>query len=201
MKVMKIIEHIMTILLAVVVVIALGFVYMPQMLGYTPYAVVSGSMSQISEESDRQYYKENYGIDVLHTYDVGCMVYVSKVDFEDILPGDSITFSIGNTVVTHMVIEVDKENKTLTTHGIKNSLGSNENNISYSNVVGKATDFSIPFAGYVLTWASTMPAKILLITYIAIFAVVLIANHILEKLDEKEKGKDEEKTEGQSEER
>lgn len=193
MKVLKIIEYIMTGLLVLVIIVALGFVYVPQMFGYTPYTVISGSMSQIYQESDRQYYKENYGIDELHTYEVGCITYVAKVDFEDIRPGDVVTFKIGSTVITHMVIEVDKDNKSLTTHGINNSLGSNENNISYSEVIGKATDFSIPLAGYVLNWASSNSAKILLITYIVLFAIVLVANNFLEKLDEKEK-KDEEKT-------
>lgn len=184
----------MTGLLVLVIIVALGFVYVPQMFGYTPYTVISGSMSQVCQESDRQYYKENYGIDELHTYEVGCITYVAKVDFEDIRPGDVVTFKIGSTVITHMVIEVDKDNKSLTTHGINNSLGSNENNISYSEVIGKATDFSIPLAGYVLNWASSNSAKILLITYIVLFAIILVANNFLEKLDDKEEKKDEKKT-------
>lgn len=185
----------MTGLIVLVIIAALGFVYVPQIFGYTPYTVISGSMSQVYQESDRQYYKDNYGIDELHTYEVGCITYVAKVDFEDIQPGDVVTFKIGNTVVTHMVIEVDKDNKLLTTHGINNNLGSNEKDISYSEVIGKATDFSIPLAGYILNWASSNSAKILLITYIVVFAVILIANNFLEKLDEKEKKTDEEKTE------
>ncbi len=189
MKVLKIIEYIMTGLIVLVIIAALGFVYVPQMFGYTPYTVISGSMSKVDQESDRQYYKDNYGIDELHTYDVGCITYVAKVDFEDIQPGDAITFKVGSTVVTHMVIEVDKENKLLTTHGINNSLGTNEKDISYSDVIGKATDFSIPLAGYVLNWASSNSAKILLITYIVVFVVILVANNLLEKLDDKQKDK------------
>lgn len=194
MKVLKVIEYIMTGLLVVVIVSVLGVIYVPKILGYTPYTVISGSMSQLNQESDRQYYKENYGIDDINTYSVGCITYVKKIGFNDIQKGDVITYKIGNTVVTHMVIDINKETKSLTTHGINNSLGSNENDISYSNVIGKATSFSIPFAGYILSEASSSSIRILLITYIILFIIIIFANNMLEKLNNDEKAKDEEKT-------
>lgn len=187
MKVLKVLEYIMTGILVLVILAVLGFFYIPKLFGSQPYAVISGSMvaSNVSE-SDKQFYKEEYGIEELHGYEVGCITYVRKVNFSEIQKGDAITFSIGNnTVVTHMVVDIDEENQAFTTHGIANAINVNENNIAYTNVIGKASDFSIPLAGYILNWASSTSAKILLITYIAIFGIVIVANNLLEKMDDK----------------
>ena len=53
------------------------------------------------------------------TYHVGGLVFVQKVDPSDVEVGDSITFTIGNdTVVTHRVIEVNKEEQSFKTKGM-----------------------------------------------------------------------------------
>ncbi len=183
MKALKILETVMTVLLAAAVILVAGIYYIPKMFGYDPKAVVSGSMVLAGvSDSDRQYYKEEYGIEQLHGYDVGCLVYVHPIDFADIKNGDSITYKLDSDfVVTHMVIGSDPKTRTLTTHGIANAIGLNENGIPYANVLGKASDFSIPFAGYVLDWASSAAAKILLITYIAVYIILMVANNLIDK--------------------
>ena len=190
LKALKILENVMTVLLAAAVILVAGIYYIPKMFGYDPKAVGSGSMvlSSVSD-SDRQYYKEEYGIENIHGYDVGSLVYVHAIAFEDIKNGDAITYMLDDDfVVTHMVVDIDKENKTLTTHGIANAIGLNESGIPYSKVIGKASDFSIPFAGSLLSMASSPVAKILLITYIAVFVILLVANNLIEKYSNRSSG-------------
>lgn len=178
----------MMIILIAVAVLLLAVIYVPQWCGYTPYAVTSGSMvaTNLTDET-RNYFKEEYNIETLTGYDVGSLIYVKKTDFADIKPGDAITFKIGgNTVVTHMVIEKNEEEQTFVTHGIANSIGSNEHDIRYGDVIGEAGTFSIPNAGYLLNWMSGTQAKILAITYIVLFVILLVAESLLEKLTAKE---------------
>ena len=196
MRILKIFERIMTVVLVVALITVLVTSYLPQMFGYTPYAVTSGSMDAAGvTEDDRRFYSDNYGIDEITGYDVGCLLYVSKTNFADIKPGDAVTFSIGgNTVVTHMVVAVDKQKKTVTTHGIANERNINEANISFSDIVGKASKFSIPFAGYVLDWAASASAKILSITFIIVYAVLLVTDSMLERAEKNDNEEEDKKT-------
>ena len=183
MKALKILENVMTVILAAAVILVAGIYYVPKMFGYDPKAVVSGSMVLAGvSDSDRQYYKEECGIENLHGYDVGCLVYVHQTDFDDIKNGDAITYRLSDDfIVTHMVVDINPEAQTFTTHGIANARNLNEADIPYSSVLGKASDFSIPLAGYVLDWASSAAAKILLITYIVVYIIVMVTNNLIGK--------------------
>ena len=183
MKALKILETVMTVILAAAVILVAGIYYIPKMFGYDPKAVASGSMVLAGvSDSDRQYYKEKCGIENLHGYDVGCLVYVHHADFNDIKNGDAITYRLSDDfIVTHMVVDIDPEAQTFTTHGIANERDLNEGGIPYSSVLGKTSDFSIPLAGYVLDWASSAAAKILLITYIVVYIIVMFTNNFIGK--------------------
>ena len=62
-----------------------------RIVGFTPYAVLSGSMEP--------------------AFHVGSLIYVKSVDPEDIKVGDAITFRLSgeDTAATHRVIEIDRE--------------------------------------------------------------------------------------------
>lgn len=171
MKVLNIIEKVMIAILLVVMVALIGVAFLPRLFGYQPYTVISGSMEP--------------------KYHVGCIVYVKPIEFDEIEVGDALTLRLGDsansTPFTHEVIEINKENKTITTQGIANDNADGES--SYSRVIGKATDFSIPYAGYVLNWASSSSAKIIFITYLVLVVIIMVAQSLLKKVsydDEKE---------------
>ena len=100
MKALKIIDKILTALLAAVLLVTVAAVYLPQIFGYMSYAVISGSMEP--------------------KYGVGSLIYVKETPAEDIQVGDAVTFKMGQTVITHAVIEANRENNTFKTQGLAN---------------------------------------------------------------------------------
>ena len=62
----------------------------PSVLGITPMVVVSGSMSGDAEGH----------------IEIGDLVFVGKVDPEDLETGDVIAFKEGSVVVTHRIVEI-----------------------------------------------------------------------------------------------
>ena len=105
----------------------------PRFLGIKTFVVTSGSMRSI--------------------YPVGSLIYVKKVDFNDIVKGDSITFYLDDIVATHQVYEIDENKKSFRTQGVDNK-DDNGNIIKdaalvkYSSVIGKSI-FCIYFLGYI----------------------------------------------------
>ena len=100
-----------------------------RLVGYTPYAILSPSMSP--------------------AYKVGDLVYVKSRAPEEINPGDALTFVANEQllVVTHRVVEADRENRWFITKG-----DANESNdaapVLYENALG-VVEFSVPKLGYV----------------------------------------------------
>ncbi len=123
-----------------------------RLFGFTPYAVLSASMTP--------------------EYGVGDLVYVKETDPEKIGTGDVITFTADKnlTVVTHRVAEVDRENRCFYTKGDAND-SRDAAPVLYENVVG-VVRFSLPKLGYLsayLTGASGRYAGIAVF-----FALVLL---------------------------
>lgn len=102
-------------------------------------------------------------------YKVGSIIYVDKVDFDDLKIGDSVTFYIGsnNIVATHQIYDIDKKTKKVYTQGINNK-DHNGNiihdalPIEYKNIIGK-TIFTIPYLGYINNIVTTPPGMYILI--------------------------------------
>lgn len=162
-KVFRVIEHIFTILLVVVLVAVIGAVYAPRLFGYRPYAVISGSMEP--------------------KYHVGCIVYVKDIPSSELYVGDSVTFNYAGMTVTHEIIEINREKNEFTTKGLANE-NTQEGPFPYSSIIGKASDFSIPYAGYILDWLVSVQAKIALITYIIVLFMIMTINKYLPSLFE-----------------
>lgn len=74
----------------------------PRLLGYTPFAVLSGSMEP--------------------AYPVGSLIYVQPVEASSLRVGDAVTFVANDqgTVATHRVIDVDGDSALLRTQGDAN---------------------------------------------------------------------------------
>ena len=85
-------------------------------LGYLTYNVVSGSMEP--------------------ELPVGCLVLVKKTTSEEVKEGDIIVFHRGDSVVTHRVIEIQKEERQFITKGDANEVR-DSNPIPYHDLIGR----------------------------------------------------------------
>lgn len=157
---MKILKLIMDLLTGVVYLCIAGYLAIaaPLLLGYHPVVVLSGSMEP--------------------TYHVGSVIYYKEAQFEEIEAGDPITFTSGDggVMVTHRVVEKDEAARAFGTEGDAN--GSRDPGmVSYANVLGKASPFCIPYAGY---YVSLGRQPVFIIT----IAGVIVASILFDKLYE-----------------
>jgi len=112
--------------LVYILIILYALVCAPMIFGYKPLVVLTGSMEPVLK--------------------VGSVVYYTKVSTNELKAGDIITFTEKDgTIVSHRIDKVNE--KTFTTKGdANNTIDANE--VEFENVLGKDTNFSIPFIGY-----------------------------------------------------
>ncbi|MGN0538207.1 MAG: signal peptidase I [Acutalibacteraceae bacterium] len=141
-KVLNVLSWVVVIFLVAAAMIMLSL----KMFGYTPYAVVSGSMEP--------------------TYGVGSLVFVKTIAAKDVQKGDAITFVMDEelTVATHRVIDISSDGKYFYTKGDANKTADPEP-VYYKNLVGKVM-FSVPLAGY-FSIALTEPLGKLILVLLA----------------------------------
>ncbi|WP_017755128.1 signal peptidase I SipW [Calidifontibacillus oryziterrae] len=141
------------ILFAVLLIMALAFVLSkasggePNVFGYQIKTVLSGSMEP--------------------TFKTGSIIAINPdIKLEALQENDVITFRIDEqNLVTHRIIEVIKQGEAIMfrTKGDNNDAPDSDL-VLPQNVVGKYTDFTIPYAGYFINFAiSKMGAVFLLI--------------------------------------
>ncbi|MEG0365259.1 MAG: signal peptidase I [Coprobacillus sp.] len=141
----------------VIIVLALFFVF-PLLLGYTSYAIETNSMSP--------------------TISSGSVIYVRKIDSQELKLNDIITFEKSNEIVTHRIVGIDHINNQLTTKGdaIKYN---DEDKTSLFNVKGKV-EFSIPFVGYVLIFLKSTEG-IIMSTILGVHYIISILIPLFKK--------------------
>ena len=114
------------------VIIAALAIAAPFLLGYRPVVVLSGSMEPV--------------------YPVGSIIYYKQASFEEIQVGDAITIKIGDgALATHRVLEKNETDRTFITKG-DNNPSPDQEPVPFDRVVGRATSFAIPFAGYMTSF-------------------------------------------------
>lgn len=81
----------------------------------------------------------------------GSIIAVKQVNSETTFsPGDIVTYmSKENTLITHRIIDVEKEQSVFITKG-DNNAGADVDSLLVHNIVGKYTGLTIPYIGYVL---------------------------------------------------
>ena len=150
-------------LLAAALVALVVVSLVPRLFGYTPYAVLSGSMEP--------------------EYPVGSLIFVHSVDAETLQPGDAATFHRSDgAVVTHQVYEVDVDTKLIGTQGIANvnadgTIAHDAEKTPFSQVIGSPV-FWIPYLGYVNAYCTTPPG---LYVVVAVAVLLLVASALLGK--------------------
>lgn len=132
-----------------------------RIVGFTPYAVLSGSMEP--------------------AFHVGSLIYVKSVDPEDIKVGDAITFRLSgeDTAATHRVIEIDRENQCFYTKGDANETP-DASPVPYSSVLGRAV-FTVPKLGLFSSWLSSAQGKYAAISGVGLLLLLIILPEILFK--------------------
>ena len=123
-----------------------------RVVGFTPYAILSPSMTPV--------------------YQVGDLVYVRQAEPESIQPGDVITYVANEDllVVTHRVESADRENRCFITRGDANN-AADLAPVLYENVLGTVS-FSLPKLGYLSMYLTTSSGRYA--GFAAIFAMLLL---------------------------
>ena len=179
-KTFKIISKILSFLAVFTVVILAVLLVGTKLIGLTPYTVLSGSMEP--------------------EYHVGSVIYVTKVEPEELKERDCITYYMSNgSVVTHRIIEVKKADNGELTFRTKGD--ANENPDGYqpaSAIIGKAV-FSIPYLGYLSDFVQRPVGLIVVVgSCIFVFIISLVIDSIFSESKTKSKTtahSDEEQTE------
>lgn len=117
----------------------------PAFLGYQVKAVLSGSMEP--------------------TFQTGSIIFIMLGDpHTSYKTGDIITFRMEEKLITHRIIDVKQENgqAVYRTKGDHNN-GPDLWSVPLQNVVGKYTNFTIPYAGYALNYAQSKAGSALLL--------------------------------------
>lgn len=125
-----------------------------RVIGFRPYAVLSPSMTP--------------------KYGVGDLVYVKAMDPEKIEVGDVLTFVANEdlTVVTHRVVEIDRENRCFYTKGDANEI-QDGSPVLYENAIG-VVQFSLPKLGYVSSYLTSPSGRYVGIAAGAFLVLLLI---------------------------
>lgn len=164
-RIWNIVTWILVLAVAVLAILLAGV----RIVGFRPYAVLSGSMEP--------------------TYHVGSLIYVREAAPETIEVGDPITFVLNEDLVvaTHRVIGIDAANQTFTTQGDANSTP-DAAPVAFQNLVGKPI-FTIPLLGFLADWITHPPGLYIAIAAGLILALLVFLPELLEKADAADKRK------------
>ncbi|MCR4843255.1 MAG: signal peptidase I [Eubacterium sp.] len=170
MKVFKLICKIVsTLIICCMLAVGAAFV-IPTFMGYTGYAVVSGSM--------------------VPTIPVGAIVYDEEVSPEDLTENDIVTYTlVSGDLVTHRITSIDDGAQTVTTKGDANST-EDSSPVPFTSIVGK-TKYIVPCLGYISIYGKT---KLGLAALCGIIAILILLLYLPEALSPSDESKDTEKT-------
>lgn len=187
-----------TVLVAIVVLIAV-FLMGSRIFGLRVFNVISGSMEPTYSVGDLIYVDEIYHGEIKTTSQrVEKIERIdAMIDSGELKVGDPITFVMneGLVVGTHMIIEIDRENKCFKTQGEANDTP-DQSPVKYENVIGKPL-FAIPLVGYLSDALQNPPGMYIAIVLVAALVVAVFLPDVIELIKKlKNKGKN---SEGESE--
>lgn len=135
----RVIWNILSWLLVFAVVLLAVALVGVRILGYTPYAILSPSMTP--------------------QYQVGDLVYVKSCPPEEIAVGDAITYVANEDLllVTHRVTQNDRDKRCFITKGDANNT-EDLAPVLYENVLGTVR-FSLPKLGFVSTYLTSQSGR------------------------------------------
>lgn len=155
-------------ILLVVLAVLAGILIIPKALGYEEMAVLTGSMEP--------------------NYPVGALIFVKEEDPENLKIGDVITYRLDeDTVVTHRIVEINRDEQTVTTKGDANE-DKDGSPVSYSNIVGKA-HFKVPYLGFIAMNIKTSKGIAAICGVLVAVILLTFIPEIFSEDDEKEEKK------------
>lgn len=101
------------------------FIFVPTIWGQKPLVVISGSMEP--------------------TLKVGGILYYEKTNIEDFKKGDILVYRLNKHIISHRIVDIT-DNGFITKGDNNVSIDTYE--VNNSQVIGKGTDWSIPYIGY-----------------------------------------------------
>lgn len=120
----------------------------------------------------------------------GALLYTIDVSPEDVMVGDTITYSSGSEegFTTHEVIEKNSSSNQITfrTQGIAND--SPDPGIVNSDQLEGKKLFSIPFLGYLITWAGTRTGMMATILVPGLLILLVESRKIYSEIQTKRTG-------------
>ena len=174
----KILNHITTVLVVLIVVLAIMLVGF-RLIGFDTYVVLSGSMEP--------------------AHKTGSLIYARDTDTQTLEVGDVITFQLAGseTIVTHRVIDITDgaAGREFTTKGDANA-EADAQPVPASSVIGKVA-FSIPYMGYIANYIQNPPGLYFAAGVGVILIVLMFLTDAL--IEEDKKAKKKAKGKGQKE--
>ena len=165
---MKTFKRVVDIITSVALTLAIVFAFLlvgVRIFGLKPYTVLSGSMEP--------------------EYHVGSIIYVRKTGVSDLAIDDPVTYTIGETVVTHRIVEiiVDEDNPTNVKYRVKGDANDEADGdpVPFSNVIGKPV-FTIPLLGYVAYYVRTPLGIALIVSTIILLICLAFIPDIINKI-------------------
>ena len=144
MGILKKLIHCLSTIVYILIIIYV-VVWLPNLFGYKPLVILSGSMEP--------------------TYDVGTIIYTKKVDKEEIKKNDIITFISENKYVSHRVNDITDNG--YVTKGDANNVD-DILTVKYEDIVGKNANITIKYIGYYIKFACEH-------LYLLIIAIIILA--------------------------
>jgi len=165
---MKMIKNILFWASTIALVIAIVLVAAPKLFGVELRAIVTGSMTP--------------------DIPVGSLVVIVPTAAEDIKVGDDISFmTVGDKVVTHRVVEIDRDKNEFVTWGIANDPNAKDAPNRYENILG-VVRYHVPFAGMIFSWLATMQGKVISVTAIVVIYILSTIIGVWSKKEEEQVG-------------
>ena len=100
-------------------------IFIPMLWGKKPLVVISGSMEPILK--------------------VGGILYYEKIDINDFKVDDILVYQLNDHVVSHRILKIEKDG--FITKGDNNS-SFDSYIVNKTNIMGRGTNWSIPYLGY-----------------------------------------------------
>ena len=172
-KTAKSIINLVTWILVIAVVLLAVLLAGVRIIGFQPFAVLSGSMEP--------------------EFSVGDLIYVKKVDPYTLETGDVITYMFSETTVsTHRIAGIvpDETDPTVIRFRTKGDANDSEDGtlVHYKNVIGEPK-FAIPLLGYVATYISAPPGMYVAIGCGALLLLMVFLPDFLDKEEDPKHGK------------
>ena len=134
--------------------------------------IVVGIVGNLSGKSDKLYNIVRYRTYVIvspsmkPTIDAGDLIFIKKVDINNLKKGDIVSFKNDDIIATHRIVDID--DKKVVTKGDNNNI--EDYPTDKSDIIGKFI-FAIPKIGYVISYAMS-PVGMVTIALVIIFIFI-----------------------------